>query len=360
MNELLGTLTAKLSTPQGLIIAALGAFILVTLLVSFAVFRMIFRKKSDARDVPRIPVDPLTDEEEDEGETGGPWKKAPIALARLRFGMAPFELPQEPQLKPPHAAPVQEPQPVQAHQVQQAPYAEPLRPAQPVQAVQHPQPAPQPLPRLLYTLPFQSRRSLRPAHADICGMGIEAVFFPPEEAAADTDPARRLVPFLPAGVGRVLTTEGDGVRFRMGELVAEPDAVIELPAGLIILEVKPKGGRPDDPLNWAQTIREKDLLQTLAAAIAAAHQTGRPAAAVLRTTNAVYFLRPGPAAVKFLADAIEPAHELWRATSGDDRPGIAALDFAAIVAAPFARRWPKPEHEGHRDGRERHKAMLQT
>jgi len=29
------------------------------------------------------------------------------------------------------------------------------------------------------------------------------------------------------------------------------------------------------------------------------------------------------------------------------------------VAAPFARRWPKPEHEGHRDGRERHKAMLQ-
>ena len=339
MNELLGTLTAKLSTPQGLIIAALGAFILVTLLVSFAVFRMIFRKKSDARDVPRIPVDPLTDEEEDEGETGGPWKKAPIALARLRFGMAPFERPQEPQLTPPHAAPVQKPQPVQAHQVQQAPYAEPLRPAQPVQAVQHPQPAPQPLPRLLYTLPFQSRRSLRPA---------------------DTDPARRLVPFLPAGVGRVLTTEGDGVRFRMGELVAEPDAVIELPAGLIILEVKPKGGRPDDPLNWAQTIREKDLLQTLAAAIAAAHQTGRPAAAVLRTTNAVYFLRPGPAAVKFLADAIEPAHELWRATSGDDRPGIAALDFAAIVAAPFARRWPKPEHEGHRDGRERHKAMLQT
>ena len=183
--------------------------------------------------------------------------------------------------------------------------------------------------------------------------------FPPEEAAADTDPARRLVPFLPTGVGRVLTTEGDGVRFRMGELVAEPDAVIELPAGLIILEVKPKGGRPDDPLNWAQTIREKDLLQTVAAAIAAAHQTGRPAAAVLRTTNAVYFLRPGPAAVKFLADAIEPAHELWRATSGDDRPGIAALDFAAIVAAPFARRWPKPEHEGHRDGRERHKAMLQ-
>lgn len=359
MNELLGTLTAKLSTPQGLIIAALGAFILVTLLVSFAVFRMIFRKKSDARDVPRIPVDPLTGEEEDEGETGGPWKKAPIALARLRFGMAPFERPQEPQLTPPHAAPVQKPQPVQAHQVQQAPYAEPLRPAQPVQAVQHPQPAPQPLPRLLYTLPFQSRRSLRPAHADICGMGIEAVFFPPEEAAADTDPARRLVPFLPAGVGRVLTTEGDGVRFCMGELVAEPDAVIELPAGLIILEVKPKGGRPDDPLNWAQTIREKDLLQTLAAAIAAAHQTGRPAAAVLRTTNAVYFLRPGPAAVKFLADAIEPAHELWRTTSGDDRPGIAALDFAAIVAAPFARLWPKPEHEGHRDGRERHKAMLQ-
>ena len=157
MNELLGTLTAKLSTPQGLIIAALGAFILVTLLVSFAVFRMIFRKKSDARDVPRIPVDPLTDEEEDEGETGGPWKKAPIALARLRFGMAPFELPQEPQLTPPHAAPVQEPQPVQAHQVQQAPYAEPLRPAQPVQAVQHPQPAPHPLPRLLYTLPLDRK-----------------------------------------------------------------------------------------------------------------------------------------------------------------------------------------------------------
>lgn len=358
MNDATTTLTNLLTTPQGLILAALGAFILVTLVVSFVVFRILFRKSEGSRGT-RAAVDPLTDEADDEDDgKKGPWRKAPVALARLRFGKAPFEGPVEPQLTAQKTTPTAAASSPTSRTAPAAPAAvtTPLQAAPETSATPVFDPAA--LPRLLYTLPFQSRPNLRPAHADVCGMGIEAIFFPPEDAAADTDAARRLVPFLPGGVGKVLAKEGDGVRFRMGALVAEPDAVIELPTGLVVVEVKPKGGRPDDPLNWAQTIREKDLLQTLAATIAATHQTGRPAAGVLRTTNAVYFLRPGPAAVRFLTEAIGPAHDFWRATSGNTRPGIAALDFAAIVAAPFTRHWPKPEHDGHRDGRERHKAML--
>lgn len=316
------------ASPQMLVLAVIVLILAATLLLSLIVIRRLFRRRRNekaAGDEPnRGAVDPLTDEpRDDEASLPGPWKKAPIALARLRFETAPFERPEEPRLR----------------------------------AEQHGTSA---LPRILYTLPFQPRALLRPQHASICGMAVEAVFFDPEALAGEADPARRIVPFLPAGAGRLAAAEGSGVRYACDGLVAEPDAVIELASGLVVVEVKPKGGRLDDPYAWAQTIREKDILQTLAGAVAASRSTGRPAAAVLRTTNAVYFLRPSPDVVRFLVESIEPAVRLWAATSGDDRPGVAALDFASILSAPFLRRWPKPAHEGHRDGRIRHKELLQS
>lgn len=325
-----------LSSPQMLIIVVLGLFIAATLLLSIVAFRLIFRKSSN-RKVGKGAIDPLTNEVRNtDRKNEGAWRRAPIALARMRFDAAPFERPEEPTLTSKSAS---APTPA----VSSAPAASAAE-----------------LPLILYTLPFQMRAGLRPEHADLCGMAVEAVFFDPTEADADADAARRLVPFLPAGAGRVAASEGTGTVFRMNGLVAEPDAVIELSSGLVAVEVKPKGGRPDDPERWSETIREKDLLQTLAAAAACAHETGRPTAAVLRTANAVYFLRPGADVLRFLIEGIPEAERFWHAVADEKRPGIAALDYASVMSAPFAARWPKPEHEGHRSGRILHQKLLQS
>ena len=121
---------------------------------------------------------------------------------------------------------------------------------------------------------------------------MEAVFFDPEPVSRLDEDAVRLVPFLPANAAKLLLTESDRETFKAGALCAQPDAVLELPAGLIALEYKSKGGRFDDPLRWAETMRTKDLIQTVLAAAALSVAAGRPAAPVLRTTNAVFFLRP--------------------------------------------------------------------
>ena len=56
----------------------------------------------------------------------------------------------------------------------------------------------------LKTLPFIVRQGLSTGHADMLGIGVEAVFFPAEAVNRLDDPVLRLVPFLPADEGELL------------------------------------------------------------------------------------------------------------------------------------------------------------
>lgn len=212
---------------------------------------------------------------------------------------------------------------------------------------------------VLLTLPFERRPGLTTAHAELCGMGIEAVFFDPELVARIEDDPIRLVPFLPADMGRILFRESDRETFRAGPLRAQPDAVIELTTGLIALEYKSKGGRPEDPIRWAETMREKDLLQTVVNALVLSAESGRPVAPVLRTHNAVFFLRPGEAVLKLLRENVDSAL-LFLANSMDglDRPGISALDYAGLMTVGMSKRFPKPRSAMNDFGETAHKKLL--
>lgn len=352
MNAL-SRLEDLIATPQGLIIAVLAGFIALTLLITLLGFLLVrlLRKK------PRIAeaasgADPLL-------APRARRSNAPIGLARLREE----SLPEETTPAAPNAAPAQVPaEAVPTTQAADQSPALSLMAARSAKLSAAWQAA-----SLLPTLPFAMRPGLETAHADICGIGVEAVFFDPDVARLINDDALRLAPFLPAGAAEVLLTEADRETLRADMLFAQPDAVMALSSGLLVLEYKSKGARPEDRERWAETMREKDLLQTIINALVASARWGRPAAPVLRTHDAVFFLRPSPAVTALIKESAEAASDflstaLAACADGAEepaaRPGIAAADLAALLAVPLAKRFPKRPTASHRQGEAMHATLL--
>ena len=209
---------------------------------------------------------------------------------------------------------------------------------------------------LLLSLPFRPIEGLTTGHANFCGMSIEAVFFPTAVNGL-ANPVERIVPFLPPEACTLLFKESDRATFRAGDLFAQPDAVIRIPGGLVSVEYKSKGGRNDDPERWAEQIREKDLLQAVVNALVLSAETQEPVAAILRTHNAAYFLRPTAELKRIVECSVEPACVMLR-SAGNTRIGIGAADLAGMLAVTVSTRWPKPRHSGHDAGEAAHREML--
>lgn len=282
-------------TPAGLLILAAAAFVLASFLITGLIFFIasLFKKKSPLAVQPSEDALQEKTPEETSGSAGDPLEsfdrrslKAPIALARLRAQGPDITEAAEPMMPgsaPQPAVPERNlkeeekplPEPVAASAPASEPAPEPPQPAPFASAPITPK-LPDPFGRanFLLTLPFERRVGLSMAHADLCGAGIEAVFFDPEAVSRWDDVTLRLVPFLPQGSGKLLITESDRETFSSGDLFAQPDAVIELSSGLIALEYKSKGGRSEDPLRWAEAMRTKDILQTVINALVLSAEAG--------------------------------------------------------------------------------------
>ncbi|WP_410106716.1 hypothetical protein, partial [Sutterella wadsworthensis] len=246
------------STPEGMLIVVGVAFIGIVLLLTALIFWIgsLLRRRG-----VKIDQTPDTDDETadsspsaDESASQDPLaafdreaaeqsaraaSKAPIALARLRAAGPDITAAAEPKLPEPVLE--QNPSVQSAAAPESAPavsaYAAEVQPPMPAAAApafwESPaklQPkAPDPLAgtRFLLTLPFERRSGLSMAHADLCGIGVEAVFFDPEPVSRLDEDAVRLVPFLPANAAKLLLTESDRETFKAGALCAQPDAVLE-------------------------------------------------------------------------------------------------------------------------------------
>ena len=210
----------------------------------------------------------------------------------------------------------------------------------------------------LKTLPFIVRQGLSTGHADMLGIGVEAVFFPAEAVNRLDDPVLRLVPFLPADEGELLCRESDRRTFQAGGLYAQPDAVIALRAGgVLAVEYKSRGGRMDDPHDIPGSLRPKDLLQTVIGAMVLSASEGVACAPVLRTNNAVYFLRPGKTLATLLAERIGAAVSFVKPYA--ERSGISASDYAELCVVPAQMLSGRPvRSEGDLRGEAAHALML--
>ena len=367
-------------TPAGLLILAAAAFVLASFLITGLIFFIasLFKKKSP------LAIDASEDSaltqpsQEPSSSTGDPLEsfdrralKAPIALARLRAQGPDITEAAEPMMPgsaPEAAAPERDvkeeekalPQPAAASTPAAEPAPETPQPAPFASAPITPK-LPDPFGRanFLLTLPFERRVGLSMAHADLCGAGIEAVFFDPEAVSRWDDVTLRLVPFLPQGSGKLLITESDRETFSSRDLFAQPDAVIELSSGLIALEYKSKGGRSEDPLRWAEAMRTKDILQTVINALVLSAESGRPSAPVLRTNNAVFFIRPSADLRKVIEAKLGDAKQfLSLSTNGSGATGISASDYAELLTPIVAKLFPRPMSSGSLIGMKAHEEML--
>lgn len=305
------------ATPQGLIIAVLAGFIVLTLLITLLGFlavgllRRRAKPQNGSIDSPAVPLDPLA--------AAKPPKRrstAPIGLARLRDETPDFSAAMaEPRLAP------------------QAPAASETA----VQPLPPGSPAALDGASLLQTLPFAARPGLETAHADIDGIGVEAVFFDPDVAALITDEPVRLVPFLPAGAAQTLFSPEHRETLRADGLYARPDAVLAIAGGLLTVKRKPWRIEPREREAWAQRLRRQDLLEAVVDALAASAELARPAAPLLRLDNAVFFLRPSPAAAEKIQSNVAAADAFLSKILGPAvRPAITAKDYAALLAAAFS------------------------
>lgn len=366
-------------TPAGLLILAGVAFVLASVLITGFIFFIasLFKRKpraletsDEANGGENAPSEEAASASRDPLENFDRRSlkiKAPIALARLRAQGPDITEAAEPLL--PGAS--TEPQPLAA-----PPKAEPAAEPEPAAPTPSPPEAPQPEPfapapmkpklpdpfgraNFLLTLPFERRNGLSMAHADLCGAGIEAVFFDPETVSRWDDVTLRLVPFLPQEAAKLLVTESDRETFCAGELFAQPDAVIELASGLIALEYKSKGGRPEDSLRWAEAMRTKDILQTVINALVLSAESGRPAAPVLRTTNAVFFIRPTPELRALIEAKLGGAKQfLSLDADGAGKSTISASDYAELLIPIVAKLFPRPASSGSLLGMKAHEEML--
>ena len=262
-----------------------------------------------------------------------------------RIAAEPHRAPEATVLAPePRPAPMPEPSVVRSP----APASVPAVPAVP----------PMPEWEFLQTLPFVVRRGLSTKHADMLDIGVEAVFFPPEAVNRIDDPVLRLAPFLPEGEGELLCRESDRRTFQAGGLYAQPDALIALKSGGdIAVEYKSRGGRMDLPADIAGSLRPKDLLQTVIGAMVLSASEGVACAPVLRTNNAIYFLRPGKAIQKLLAERIASAVTFVKPYS--ERSGISASDYAELCVVPAQMLSGKPAPSaGSLRGEAAHAQML--
>ena len=147
--------------------------------------------------------------------------------------------------------------------------------------------------------------------ADLLGVRVRAYFFDPTEIAARADFVGRQLPILDGMGPRLLAPEGQRETYRVGVLVAQPDAVLAHGDGLLCLSYRGGDGRLYPPESWRLRWRADVMLQCIANAMAVAGQRQQPTAALWRGANLLCQFDPGPLVLDCLATHLGAARHYW-------------------------------------------------
>ena len=147
--------------------------------------------------------------------------------------------------------------------------------------------------------------------ADLLGVRVRAYFFDPAEIAARADFVGRQLPILDGLGPRLLASEGQRETYRVGALVAQPDAVLAHGDGLLCLSYRSGDGRLYSPDLWRRQWRADLMLQCIANAMAVAGQRQQPTAALWRGANLLCQFDPGPGVLDCLATHLGAARHYW-------------------------------------------------
>ena len=150
--------------------------------------------------------------------------------------------------------------------------------------------------------------------ADVLGVRVRVYFFDPVEVDARSDFVGRQLPILPGASARLLAPVGQRDSYRIGGLLAQPDAVLAHGNGLLCLSYKGGDGRLLAPALWRSQWRVDVMLQCIASAMAVAGQCQQPTAALWRGANMLCQFDPSPPVLECLATHIAAAQQYWNGT----------------------------------------------
>lgn len=143
--------------------------------------------------------------------------------------------------------------------------------------------------------------------ADLLGVHVRAFFFDAALADSKANFIERNLPIFRDARPRLLEPRS----YRAGELLAQPDAVLEHGSGLICLTHKLTDRRSHERELWPGQLRMDLMLQTIVNAMAVAGDSQLPTAALLRVPNALYHFDPGSPVLECLATHISAAKRYW-------------------------------------------------
>jgi hypothetical protein len=148
--------------------------------------------------------------------------------------------------------------------------------------------------------------------AELLGVRVRAYFFDPAEVDARPDFVGRQLPILRGSAAQLLAPEGQRNSYRVGALLAQPDAVLSHGSGLLCLTYKGGDGRLHQPGLWRSQWRADVMLQCVAAAMAVAGERQQATAVLWRGANLLCQFDPGPPVLECLATHIGAARHYWR------------------------------------------------
>ena len=191
---------------------------------------------------------------------------------------------------------------------------------------------------------------------EVYGFKVKSFFFDGAAAEQEDDYIKRNLPIFKVARPKVIATETDRRNFRIGNVVAQPDGVLEHGNGLLSLEFKPQGKKEHGPKRWQQQIPLTGMLQCMVAAIAVASETGKPTLPLLRCYNALYMLSPSPAVVSKVLKLFELAPMYW-----DDESSVASSRIAKLCEPWVRETFPDNGEEAQKRrqmGEELHEQFL--
>lgn len=180
------------------------------------------------------------------------------------------------------------------------------------------------------------------AQTRLLGVQVQAYFFDPVEVDARASFVERYLPVFTRARPRRVGEDNDRMSYQAGDLLAQPDAVLEHGNGLICLTYRHTDRLFVEQERWSGQLRADLMLQAIAGAMAVAGSRQRPAVALLRIGNALFQFAPSPPVLECLATSVSAARRYWSAPkavnasqlAGFCEPRLRNLPGIAVSTSP--------------------------
>lgn len=182
------------------------------------------------------------------------------------------------------------------------------------------------------------------AETRLLGVQVHAHFFDPAEVDGRASFVERYLPVFAHACPRRLGGDSGRTQYTAGELLAQPDAVLEHGNGLLCLTHRHTDRIMLEPERWAGQLRADLMLRSIAGAMAVAGATQQAAAALLRVGNALLLFSPGPPVLECLATNIGAARRYWKAPKAVNVSQLASFCEPKLRALPGVAVSTSPSH----------------